>query len=118
VPPSPANGQNVWRSSGETHEWFIKQQKPATPQEARIDELLDQIITTQDLEARRAAWKEIQTIVNDQAWMIWLPILDYMLPASNKFGNLQPSIMAHRLLWNIERVYAKGANPDSQTPNP
>lgn len=118
VPPSPANGQNVWRSSGETHQWFIKQQKPATPQEARIDELMDAIITTQDLEARKAAWKEMQTIVNDQAWMIWLPILDYMLPASNKFGNLQPSIMAHRLLWNIERVYFRGANPEPPTTNP
>ena len=24
-------GQNVWRSSGESHFWFIRQQKPATP---------------------------------------------------------------------------------------
>jgi hypothetical protein len=26
---------------------------------------------------------------------------------SNRFGNVQPSIMAHRILWNIERVYLK-----------
>jgi peptide/nickel transport system substrate-binding protein len=111
VPPSPANGQNVWRSSGETHNWFIRQQKPDTPQEARIDQLLDEILTNQDLEAEKKAWKEIQTIINEQAWLIWLPIRDYALPASNKFGNLQPSIMAHRVLWNIDRVYMKASNP-------
>jgi hypothetical protein len=26
---------------------------------------------------------------------------------SNRFGNVQPSIMAHRLIWNIDRVYVK-----------
>jgi peptide/nickel transport system substrate-binding protein len=108
VPPSPTNGQNVWRSSGESHQWFIKQQKPATPEEARIDQLLDEIITNPDLDAEKRAWREIETIVNEQAWMIWLPIRDYALPASNRFGNLRPSILAHRLLWNIEQVYLKG----------
>ena len=108
VPPSPVNGLNFWRSSGETHQWFVKQQKPATPQEARIDQLLDEIITNPDLDAEKKAYKEIQTITNEQGWLVWLPILDYALPASNMFGNLQPSILAHRLLWNIDRVYYKG----------
>jgi peptide/nickel transport system substrate-binding protein len=107
VPPTPANGQNVWRSSGETHQWFIKQQKPATPQEARIDQLLDEILTNLDLDAEKRAWKEIQEIVNQQAWIVWLPIRDYKLPISNKFGNLEPSVLAHRVLWNIDRVFMK-----------
>jgi len=110
VPPTPANGQNVLRSSGETHQWFIKQQKPATSQEARIDQLLDEIITNLDLEAEKRAWKEIETIMNQQAWFIWLPIRDYQLPISNRFGNLQPSVLAHRVLWNAERIYLKPAN--------
>src|SRR5947207_11292245 len=108
VPPSPANGQNFWRSSGETHQWFVKQQKPATPQEARIDQLLDEIITNPDLDAEKKAYKEIQTITNEQGWLVWLPILDYAVPISNKFGNLQPSILSHRVLWNIDRVFYKG----------
>jgi peptide/nickel transport system substrate-binding protein len=107
VPPTPANGQNVWRSSGESHQWFIRQQKPATPEEARIDQLMDKILSTQDLEIRKGLWKEIETIINQQAWLIWLPILDYGAPVSNKFGNVQPSPLAHRLLWNVERIYMK-----------
>lgn len=107
VPPTPGNGQNVWRSSGETHEWFIKQQKPVTPEEARIDQLMDEILTNQDVAAQKKAWREMQVIVSEQAWMIWLPVLEIKLPVSNRFGNVQPSIMAHRLLWNVERLYVK-----------
>jgi peptide/nickel transport system substrate-binding protein len=111
VPPTPANGQNVWRSTGETHNWHIRQQKPATPEEARIDQLMDQILATLDLETQKRLWKEIETIINEQAWVIWLPTLDYSAPVSNKFGNLHPSPLPHRLLWNVERIYMKPATP-------
>ena len=56
---------------------------------------------------RKAAWKELSTIWNEQCWVEWLPIRKLKLPLSNRFGNVQPSIMAHRLLWNIDRVYLK-----------
>ncbi|HKY20938.1 MAG TPA: ABC transporter substrate-binding protein [Vicinamibacterales bacterium] len=107
VPPTPGNGQNVWRSSGETHFWFPRQRKPATPEEGRIDQLMDVILTSQDRAVQKEAFKEIQTIMNEQGWFIWLPILKVKLPVSNRFGNVQPSIMAHRLLWNAERIFVK-----------
>lgn len=107
VPPTPGNGQNVWRSAGETHFWFPKQQKPSTKEEARVDALLDEVLTNQDVAAQKAAFKEIQTIMNEQSWFIWLPILKVKLPVSNRFGNVHPSIMAHRLLWNAERIFVK-----------
>jgi peptide/nickel transport system substrate-binding protein len=107
VPPDPANAQNVLRSSGLSHYWFARQQKPATPEEAKIDALVDKMVVTLDLDARKAIWREIQTIWNEQAWTIWLPVLNVKIPMSNRFGNVQPSIMAHRLIWNIDRVYVK-----------
>jgi peptide/nickel transport system substrate-binding protein len=107
VPPDPANAQNFLRSSGLSHYFFVKQQKPASSEEARIDALLDKFVTTLDINARKVIWKEIQTIWNQQGWMVWLPILNVKLPMSNRFGNAQPSIMAHRILWNIEQVYVK-----------
>ena len=107
VPPTPFGGQNVWRSSGESHQWFVRQQTPATPEEARIDRLLDTMLTTQDRAVQKSSWKEIQNTLNDQAWFIWLPIQRIKLPVSNRFGNVQPSVMAHRVLWNIDRVFVK-----------
>jgi peptide/nickel transport system substrate-binding protein len=107
VPPDPAMMQNVWRSRGLTHNWFISQQKPDTPEEARIDRLMDVIVTTMDPDARKAAYKEVETIVNEQEWMIWLPIRRQKTPISNRFGNVEPSVLPHRVLWNIDRVYVK-----------
>jgi peptide/nickel transport system substrate-binding protein len=107
VPPDPANGQNVYRSTGNSHYWFVRQQRPDTQAEAAIDRLVDKMVGTLDLDGRKAAWKELSTIWNEQCWIIWLPVQNVKLPMSNKFGNTQPSIMAHRLLWNIDRVYLK-----------
>ena len=107
VPPDPANAQNFLRSSGLSHYFFIKQQKPSTPEEARSDELVDKLVTTLDMTQRKAIWKEIQAIWSEQGWMVWLPILNVKIPISDRFGNVRPSVMAHRVLWNIEQVYVK-----------
>ena len=107
VPPSPANGQNVFRSAGETHLWFARQQKPATPEEARIDQLMDEILVTQDRAEQKREWRELQTIMSEQCWFIHLPIIKIKVPISNRFGNVQPSIMSHRILWNAEMLFVK-----------
>jgi peptide/nickel transport system substrate-binding protein len=107
VPPDPANAQNLLRSSGLSHYFFVRQQKPASREEAHIDQLVDKLVTTLDMGGRKAIWKEIQTIWNEQGWFVWLPILNIKLPVSDRFGNVQPSVMAHRILWNIEQVYVK-----------
>jgi peptide/nickel transport system substrate-binding protein len=107
VPPDPTMMQNFWRSSGLTHMWFIGQQKPDTPQEARIDQLMDVIRATHDLETRKKAYKEVETIHNEMAWEIWLPSRIQKIPVSNRFGNIQPSILRHRILWNSYYIYVK-----------
>jgi peptide/nickel transport system substrate-binding protein len=107
VPPDPGMGQNVWRSSGRTHNWNAQQPKPETPQEARIDHLMDVIVGSAEMTARLAAWREIEAIVNEQAWLIWLPTQIWKLPVSNRFENLRPSPIPHRILWNIDRVFVK-----------
>jgi peptide/nickel transport system substrate-binding protein len=107
VPPDPLNGQNVYRSSGLSHHFFINQIKPGTPEEARIDHLMDVMIATADVKERKKYFHEVGNIWNEQCWNIWLPVQEVRLPLSNRFGNLQPSIMPHRLLWNIERVFVK-----------
>jgi peptide/nickel transport system substrate-binding protein len=107
IPPDPAMMGNVWRSSGLTHFWFISQTKPDTPHEARIDQLMDVIVSERDQAVRRKAYKEVETIANEQGWFVWLPIRVQKLPVSNRFGNLQPSVLAHRIIWNSYSIYAK-----------
>jgi peptide/nickel transport system substrate-binding protein len=107
VPPDPGMSQNTWRSSGRTHYWHIQQESPETRDEARIDALMDEIVSVNDPAARHRAWTEIQNTVNDQCWFVWLPTLVVKVPVSNRFGNVQPSVIPHRILWNIETVYEK-----------
>jgi peptide/nickel transport system substrate-binding protein len=99
--------QNVWRSSGLTHAWFLAQAKPDTPQEARIDHLMDVILGTYDLAGRKKAYKEVETIANEMAWMTWLPVRTQKVPVHNRFGNLSPSVLRHRILWNSYSLFVK-----------
>ena len=52
----PANAQNFLRSSGLSHYFFVKQQKPDA-EEARIDQLMDKLVTTLDMRQRKASGK-------------------------------------------------------------
>ena len=107
VPPDPTMMQNVWRSTGLTHMWFIGQRKPDSPQEARIDHLMDLILATHDLAERQKAYREVETIANEQSWFVWLPIRVQKAPISNRFGNIRPSVLRHRILWNSYSIYVK-----------
>ena len=108
VPPDPVGqGQNTLRSSGATHFWNMKQPKPESETEAKIDELVEENLTTNDYAKRRAAWVEIQKLINDECFLVWLPTQKFKVPVRNKFGNVRPSVIPHRILWNIEQVFAK-----------
>jgi len=107
VPPDPGQGQNVWRSSGKTHFWHHSQEKPETPQEARIDALMDVIVGTPDMPKRKEAWREIQNLVNDQAWFIWLPTQVLKAPVSSRFGNVRLNAIPPPLLRGIDEIFVR-----------
>lgn len=107
VPPDPGMGMNFWRSSGLTHYWDIRQPKPDTPEEARIDSLADAHLGSLTDEEALRTYAAMQTIVNEQCWVIYLPSQVVRLPVRNRFGNFKPSVIPHRLLWNIEQVFVK-----------
>jgi len=59
----PSNAQNVWLSTGFTHEWYPRQKKPATPWEAEIDRLVYAGTGTFDLEKRKKIYGRIEEIL-------------------------------------------------------
>lgn len=107
TPPDPGMGQNVWRSSGATHYWHVKQTKPETAAEAKIDRLVEVNVTTLDMAERKRTWTEMQDVLNEQCFVVWLPTLVYKSPIRNRFGNLHPTVIPHRIIWNIDRVFVK-----------
>jgi peptide/nickel transport system substrate-binding protein len=107
TPPDPGMGQNVWRSSGLTHYWHIKQPQPETAVEARIDALMSENVNTMDMAERKRTWTEIQNVVNEESFFIWLPTMIYKVPIRNRFGNVHPTVIPHRIIWNIDKVFVK-----------
>ena len=111
VPPDPGMGQNVWRSSGLTHYWNIKQPKPETETERKVDALMEANVTTMDMAERKRTWGEMQSLVNEECFFIWLPCMVYKVPIRNRFGNVHPTVIPHRIIWNIDRVFMRRSTP-------
>lgn len=107
VPPDPGMCGNFYRSSGLSHFWNTRQARPETPQEARLDVLFGELLRPGSLTARRRLSAQIDQIVDEQCWVIWLPTMKIKLPVRNRFGNVHPTILPNRLLWNIETVFVK-----------
>ena len=107
VPSDPGMGPNFWKSSGLTHYWDVGQPHPDTPAEARIDSLFQVNIGTTDLAARKAAYKQMSEILNDECFVIWLPTLELKIPIRTRFGNVHPSPLPHRVLWNSVVLFDK-----------
>ena len=105
--PDPSGGMSVWLSSGRMHHWYPSQPEPATEWEARIDELMNLQMTTLDREKRKEYYDEVQHIVSDMCPYVYLVIPEIFVAVSNKYENLIPTIMRHRLLWNIEQVWQR-----------
>ena len=74
---------------------------------AIADTLMDTLVSVSDMTVRKRAWTEVQNIVNDMSWLIWLPTVNAKIPLRNGFGNAVPTVIPHQLLWNIDRVFVK-----------
>jgi len=107
TPPDPGMSQNVYRSSGITHYWNVRQPRPETAVEARLDALVEANVTALNPAERQRTWVEMQNLVNEESFLIWLPTLVYKVPIRNRFGNIHPSVIPHRIIWNIDKVFVK-----------
>ena len=99
----------VWQSTG-LHPWQRPLAQPLSPEQQRVDELARQIVGSTDYEARKRWLLELDTIVNQQAWVIWLPVTIVAKPVRNGFGNVHPTVLsnsASAIIWNAEEFFVK-----------
>ena len=100
----PHTSQNIWRSSGSLHDWWPKQEKPATPWEAEIDKLFDQAATTLDPNRRKQLYNRWQEIVAEQQPLIYFVNVKLAVAARNTLANMSPSAFGGAT-WNIDRIF-------------
>jgi peptide/nickel transport system substrate-binding protein len=109
VPPHPADASNVLLSNMRLHQWNPQQKTPATPWEARIDELYQEFRTSFDEAHQRGVYNEIQSIWAENVPMVHLVVDQLWIGASNRIGNLKPSQLRPYLTHNSEELYLRGS---------
>lgn len=98
----PLEQMNVFLSSGREHAWWPQQKTPATPWEARIDELVLRQAGESSREKRKAAIDEVQRIVADEEPIIYLVNPDALCAAAPSVKGIRPAVSSPHVLWNIE----------------
>src|ERR1700735_3061005 len=101
----PTSEMNVWLSSGEPHLWHPNQDKPATPWESEMDQLMQEQLVTLDYAKRKQLYDRVQEIVADELPVICLVSPNILVGASNRVGNFRPGILVPYALWNVEQLY-------------
>ncbi|MFH0778488.1 MAG: ABC transporter substrate-binding protein, partial [Candidatus Eisenbacteria bacterium] len=107
VPLDPAMGLNVWKSSGRTHFWYPEQASPATPWEAEIDSLMELQLSVPDYSRRKATYDRVQEIVCENAALIYTASPDLFVAVNSRLGNVRPTVLRERVIWNIQCLYWK-----------
>ncbi len=100
----PSAQMNVWMSSARNHAWNPAQESPATPWEARIDELVTLQAESADPAVRRKAFNEVQMIVQQEAPIIYLVHKNLLSAVSHKLRGVQPGSLWPSVIWNIEEI--------------
>ncbi len=100
----PSAQMNVWLSSARNHPWNPAQETPATPWEARIDELMLVQAKSTDREQRRKAFHEVQKIVQEQAPIVYLVHKNSLAAVSPRLRGVRPGVLWPNVIWNIEEI--------------
>ncbi len=102
VDEDPLEEMNVWLSSGPHHAWWPQEKSPATPWEARIDQLELAQASEGSRAQRKKLMDEMQEIAVAQEPIIYLVNPDYLYALSPRIHGARPGIAPPQLLWNIE----------------
>ena len=105
--PDPSSYTNFLRSSSPSHQWYPKQEKPATAWEARIDELITTQARERDTQRRAAVFQEIQQILAEQLPVIPIVTRHITSAANTRVGNYRPSPLFPYSLWNAEELFVR-----------
>ncbi len=100
----PSANLDYWLSSGSFHVWHPRQKSPATPWEAEIDRLMQELTGLTDAAARRDRFERVQQIMVAE-----LPTLSFAAPAlvtatSPRVEGLEPGPIHPYLLWRADTM--------------
>jgi peptide/nickel transport system substrate-binding protein len=102
VEADPMEQMNFWLSSGDQHQWWPRQKTPATPWEARIDQLELLQASEPSRALRKKAVDEVQRIAAEEEPILYLVNPDYLAAISPALRGVEPVTAPPQILWNAE----------------
>ena len=100
----PIGQMNLWLSSAEQHAWNPSQSAPETAWEAEIDRLMQAQASSIDLRKRKISFDRVQSIVAEQAPLIYLVHPRVLGAVSPQVRNVSPAALWPNLLWNVDQL--------------
>jgi peptide/nickel transport system substrate-binding protein len=101
----PARNLDFWLSSKPFHFWRPNQKTPATPWEARIDELMTRQAATIDPAQRHQLFADAQRVLAEHAPVLYFVAPHVMIATSARVGGVTASVLNPSVLWNAERLF-------------
>jgi peptide/nickel transport system substrate-binding protein len=105
--PDPSSFTTLLQSSSGNHQWYPKQQKPATDWEARLDQLDNEQAHELDPARRKAIFRDIQIIIAEQLPIIPIVARHFTSAANTRVGNYRPGTILPFSLWNVDELFVK-----------
>ena len=98
---------NVLSSDGTTHVWCLSCSKNQPAWQGRIDRLMQQQLTTPNLEERKRLYDETQELIYQNVPAIFLIAPDVLVGAKDRVGNFRPAVLSDNTLWNAEQLFLR-----------
>lgn len=109
----PARNLDFWMSSGSFHYWNAEQKTPATPWEARIDDLMRRQSTSLDPAERRRLFADVQRTLAAESPFLCFAAPKVTIAMSARVRGATPSVLSPQVLWNpdvLSVTSARGAS--------
>ena len=100
----PNSEMNVWLSGGSLHLWNLSG-RAQNPWEEEIDRLMRHQMTVLDRSERKGMYDRVQQLVAEHLPFICLASPHVLVGASDRLGNVHPSILRPYTLWNSESLH-------------
>ena len=112
----PNTELNVLLSTGTTHLWRLRQNRPPEPWQVEVDRLMAGQMTALNYSERKAIFDRVLDILSHEEPMIYLLSPDILAGASTRVGNFQPAVLSSYTLWNADCLFIRPSGETAAAP--
>ena len=101
---------SVFASSGANHVWDRGPRDPLPPWQSEIDRLLAEQMFEADHDRRIELYRQFLSLLVEHVPVVVLTARHSLVAYSERLGGVEPGLLGHPLLWNVEEVSVDDAD--------